>query len=69
MSLAEDLLEKSAEEIAKEIGGGEPNSPTETTRNIILNYKLQSKLIKETRYLVVATWVLAIASIAIALIK
>lgn len=69
MSFAEDLLKQSAEEIAREIGGGDPNSPTEYVRTAILNYKLQSRLVRATWYLVIGTWLLAAASLAIAYIK
>ncbi|MAE68584.1 MAG: hypothetical protein QF793_04375 [Candidatus Peribacteraceae bacterium] len=69
MSLAQTLLKQSAEEKAGAIRGGNPGSPTETTREIILNYKLQQKLIRQTFLLVVATWVLSIVTIAVVIIK
>lgn len=63
MSIAEDLLKKSAKEIAKEIGGGNPGSPTEYVRITILNYKLQSRLIIATWCLVMLNGVLIIISL------
>ena len=59
----ENLLEKSEEELMKQMNDGAPDSTKSKIIVALVSYKLQKKLVSKNTWLTLATWFLAIAAV------
>lgn len=65
---ATELMKESAEVIALKIDSYGTGQPEYLVAKDILNYKLQKELVKETRNLVIATWVLVVITASLSVL-